>query len=173
MVSTPYQSNSNFMIILFGGLQESMVLLEEETGNSFGVNYTVSMDYAALSGFLEGLQSFSMESEISSVNPPRTSMRKFNNFINFTWSNLCQLPPLSDHFHILLESSNLKWGPCLLHKDFLKLIESWWPTIEMQGYAIIRKLKLLSQRIRAWNTNIYSKLYFQRSSMHLEGNRGY
>ncbi|KAA0035247.1 LINE-1 retrotransposable element ORF2 protein [Cucumis melo var. makuwa] len=71
---------------------------------------------------------------------------------------------VSDHFPIILESPQIKWGPCpfrlnnssLKDKEFQKNFPDWWNNSKQfgfPGYAFIQSLKSLSKLIKEWQHN--------------------
>ena len=69
-----------------------------------------------------------------------------------------------DHFPLVLETSNISWGPTPFHLnslhlndlDFKKNIKPWWDSTCQDGYpgfVFMQRLKQLAKIIRGWENN--------------------
>ncbi|GAU47952.1 hypothetical protein TSUD_06860 [Trifolium subterraneum] len=76
---------------------------------------------------------------------------------------------ISDHCPIWLLVSSYKWGPkpfrvingWLDHPDFLPFVESAWKSFVVHGkkaYVLKEKFRLLKERLRKWNKEVYGYL---------------
>lgn len=73
---------------------------------------------------------------------------------------------ISDHCPVWWVSSSLNWGPkpskfnnCWLeHKDFKKFVQVRWPSFQIKGrcdFVVTEKLKLLKEKLRWWNGEVF------------------
>ena len=83
--------------------------------------------------------------------------------------------PTSDHFPILLKGGGLSRGPCpfrfknmwLKVDGFKDLFRDWWQGAgrrERASFRLAAKLKVLKEKIKVWNRDVFGRLEVNKSS---------
>lgn len=89
---------------------------------------------------------------------------------------------VSDHFPIVLEFIQIKWGSCpfrlynssLGHPEFKRNIKLWWESSKQNGkigFQFIQRLKMLAKDIKLWHNRNHSSQTEARKTLITEINQ--
>ena len=79
---------------------------------------------------------------------------------------------VSDHCPVVLDSTPPVWGPTLLRFEnmwsFADDFAKWWKDVTptgWEGYKFMTKLKIIKQKVKKWNAEVFGDLRLQKTSL--------